>query len=211
MFVLETQLSPGITIRTIKEGDHYCSYCSHYWHIEQLLDDYPDELAAREGHLKWVKRDWIKPQRQRLLRLLVAEDNPDDIKIAQDIFQGPPRTWEVAWVEDGYQALDFLFKRGKYSDAWTPDLIILNLNLPKEWGHGVLAKIKQDPTLRRIPVVIWTASHREEDIERAYRSGASVYLAKAHLIKEAIEDLMALRNFFERVQFPVHEYSDEAA
>lgn len=87
---------------------------------------------------------------------------------------------------------------------WTQDLIILILNLPKEWGHGILAKIKQDPTLCAIPVVIWTASKREEDIERAYRSRASAYLTKAYLAEEAIEDLMTLHCFFERVQFPVH-------
>lgn len=200
-FTLETQVSPEISIKTVEERDCYVTRCYRHWHIEEILSVYHDELSAREGHLRWVKHDWTKPQRKRQLRLLVAEDNPDDIKIAQMVFQSPPKTWEAVWVEDGQEALDFLFKQGRFSEAWTPDLVILNLNMPKQSGHEVLPKMRQDPTLRQIPVVIWTVSKREEDIGRAYRAGASAYLAKAADTKEAIEDLMALRRFFERVRF----------
>lgn len=201
-FSLETQVSPEITIKTVKEQDHYVSYCYQHWRTEEVLDVYHDELSAREGHLRWVKHNWAKPKRERQLRLLVVEDNPDDLKIAKMVFQRPPATWEVVWLEDGQEALDFLFKQKRYSEAWTPDLVILTLNLPKKSGHEILAEIRPDSILRQIPIVIWTISKRKEDIERAYRLGASAYLVKAISTKEAIEDLMALRSFFERISFP---------
>lgn len=139
-FTLETQVSPEITIRTVEERDRYLSYCYQHWQIEEILGVYRDELSAREGHLRWVRHDWARPQRKRQLR-------------------------------------------------------------PKWCGHEVLAKMKQDPILRQIPVVIWTVSKREEDIERAYGLGASAYLAKTAPTKEAIEDLTTLRRFWERVCF----------
>lgn len=200
-FTLETQVSPEITIKTVEERDRYVTRCYQHWNTEEILDVYHDELSAREAHLKWVKHDWTKPERKRQLRLLVAEDSPDDIKIAQRAFQRPPTTWETVWVEDGQEALDFLFKQGRYSEAWSPDLVILNLNMPKWQGLEVLERVKQDPILRKIPVVIWTVSQRRQDIEQAYQLGASAYLAKAHSAKEAIDDLMALRRFWERVCF----------
>nr|BAL58733.1 hypothetical conserved protein [Candidatus Acetothermum autotrophicum] len=200
-FELETRISEQITVKTVKEKNCYVSYGYQHWQTEEILGVYQDELSAREGHLRWVKHNWAKLERKRQLRLLVAEDNPDDLKIAKKAFQRAPATWETVWIEDGQQALDFLFKQGKYSEAWTPDLIILNLNMPKWSGHEILAKMKEDGILRQIPVVIWTVSQREEDIRRAYELGASAYLAKARSTKEAIEDLMALRRFFERVCF----------
>lgn len=200
-FLLETQVSPGITIKTVEERDRYVSYCYQHWRTEEILSVYHDELSAREGHLRWGKHNWAKPKRKRQLHLLVVEDNPDDLKIAKLVFQRPPATWDVVWLEDGQEALDFLFKQKRYSEAWTPDLVILTLNLPKKTGHEILAEIRPDPILRQTPVVIWTISKRKEDIERAYRLGASAYLVKASSMKEAIEDLMTLRRFFERISF----------
>jgi CheY-like chemotaxis protein len=114
------------------------------------------------------------------LRILLVEDNPEDVLIAErSLMRGGMReVSELFVVRDGQQALDFLHRRGDYSDAPRPDLILLDLKLPKVNGHEVLAEIKSDGSLRRIPVIVLTVSEREEDMVKAYDSGASGYITK---------------------------------
>jgi len=114
------------------------------------------------------------------LRILLVEDNPDDVLIAERSLMrgGMKEVSELFVVRDGQQALDFLHRRGEYSDAPRPDLILLDLKLPKVNGHEVLAEIKSDERLRRIPVIVLTVSEREEDMVKAYDSGASGYITK---------------------------------
>jgi CheY-like chemotaxis protein len=145
--------------------------------------------------------DWTtKPKRK--LRLLLVEDSPDGYNVVLKVFQQPPSVWEVQLLENGQQAVDFLFKLGSFDNAWRPDLVLLNLNLPRLTGHEVLAEVKKDSSLRRIPIVLWTVSKRAEDIEKAYGAGIAAYLCKQGPTKsEFPKELIALRSFWERVCF----------
>jgi chemotaxis family two-component system response regulator Rcp1 len=114
------------------------------------------------------------------LRILLVEDNPEDVLIAErSLMKANMREQsELFVVRDGQEALDFLRRQGKFSEAARPDLILLDLKLPKVNGHEVLAEIKRDDRLRRIPVIVLTVSEREEDMVKAYNSGASGYITK---------------------------------
>lgn len=118
--------------------------------------------------------------KEKKLRILLVEDNPDDILIAErSLMKGNmSERSELFVVRDGQEALDFLRRRGGHGDAPRPDLILLDLNLPKIDGHEVLEEIKKDDRLRRIPVIVLTVSEREEDMVKAYNSGASGYITK---------------------------------
>jgi CheY-like chemotaxis protein len=119
----------------------------------------------------------------------------------QWVFSQPP-PWEVAWVADGAEALDFLQRKRKHKEAWKPDLIVMSLALPRCKGMEVLMRIKADPTLRSIPVVIWSVSSFQEDIDRAYREGAAVYLMKPAFEREVRRQALALRRLFEWARLP---------
>ena len=114
------------------------------------------------------------------LRILLVEDNPDDVLIAERSLKkgNMSEKSDLSVVNDGQAALDFLHRRGEYGDAPRPDLILLDLNLPKIDGHEVLSEIKKNENLRRIPVIVLTISEREEDMVKAYNSGASGYITK---------------------------------
>ncbi len=119
----------------------------------------------------------MKPKK---LKILLVEDNPEDILIAERALTkaNMKEKSELFIVRDGQEALDFLYRQGQYENAPRPDLILLDLKLPKVSGHEVLQKIKDDEHLRRIPVIVLTISEREEDMVKAYDSGASGYITK---------------------------------
>jgi len=112
------------------------------------------------------------------IKILMVEDNPGDVRLTQEALKDAKVSNTLYVVEDGVAALDFLYHRGKYSDAPRPDLILLDLNLPKKNGREVLGEIKQDEQLKMIPVVILTTSQAEEDVVRAYRLHANCYIVK---------------------------------
>jgi CheY-like chemotaxis protein len=119
----------------------------------------------------------MKPKK---LKILLVEDNPEDVLIAERALTkaNMKEKSELFIVRDGQEALDFLYRRGQHENAPRPDLILLDLKLPKVSGHEVLQKIKDDEHLRRIPVIVLTVSEREEDMVKAYDSGASGYITK---------------------------------
>lgn len=113
--------------------------------------------------------------------ILLVEDNPDDILLTIRAFKKGHILNEVKIMEDGAKALNFLFGKGEFDGRDTtdyPGLILLDLKLPKVDGFEVLAAIKADPLLKKIPVVILTSSHQEEDIMRGYNMGANSYIRK---------------------------------
>jgi CheY-like chemotaxis protein len=118
--------------------------------------------------------------KSKKLRILLVEDNPDDVLIAErSLMKGAMKDRsELFVVRDGQEALDFLNHHGPHQSAPRPDLILLDLKLPKVNGHEVLAEIKSNDSLRRIPVIVMTVSEREEDMVKAYNSGASGYITK---------------------------------
>jgi two-component system, chemotaxis family, response regulator Rcp1 len=114
----------------------------------------------------------------RPLEILLVEDNPADVRLTQEAFREGKIHNTLVVARDGVEAIDFLFRRGKYADAVRPGLILLDLNLPRKDGREVLAEIKADPQLRRIPVVVLTTSKADEDILRSYDLHANCYITK---------------------------------
>lgn len=113
-----------------------------------------------------------------LIDILLVEDNPGDVRLTQEAFKDGMLRNNLHVAMDGEQALDFLYRRGQFLDAPRPDLILLDLNLPKMNGREVLAAIKQDVDLKQIPVVVLTTSQDEADITESYRQFASSYIVK---------------------------------
>ena len=112
------------------------------------------------------------------IRILLVEDNPGDALLARVAFEKIQFTVDVDVVTDGEEALDFLFKKGKFADSLTPDLVLLDLNLPARSGTEVLAVIKNDKELRVIPVIILTTSQAEWDIIECYKLHANCFVNK---------------------------------
>jgi len=107
-----------------------------------------------------------------------VEDNPGDIRLMREALREGKIANRVHEVRDGVEAMDFLHRREPFADAPRPDLILLDLNLPRKDGREVLAEIKADSDLRRIPVVVLTTSQAEEDVLRAYNLHANCYMTK---------------------------------
>ncbi|MCW2497843.1 response regulator [Jatrophihabitans sp.] len=114
----------------------------------------------------------------RRLGVLLVEDDPGDVLIAQEAMAAGQLSTQLDVVNDGVEAMAYLRRTGSYAGATRPDLILLDLNLPRMSGHEVLAEVKNDPLLRRIPVVVLSTSTAQEDVMRSYDLHASVYVAK---------------------------------
>ena len=119
-----------------------------------------------------------RPADSRPIRVLLVEDNPGDADLTRETLEEGRSRVEVAVAIDGAQALDRLLQRPPYAAAELPDLILLDLNLPKVSGRDVLAQIRQVPSLQSIPVVVLTSSDAEQDVFRSYALGASGYVTK---------------------------------
>ena len=115
---------------------------------------------------------------QKVVEILLVEDNLGDIRLTQEALRDCKVRNTVSVVQDGVEALEYLYKEGKYQDVPRPDLILLDLNLPKKDGREVLSEIKNDPELQRIPVVVLTTSEAEVDILKAYELKANCYITK---------------------------------
>ena len=112
------------------------------------------------------------------VEILLVEDSPGDIALTEEALKESGLQNTLTIVTDGEQAIEYLNKRGKYKDAGSPDLILLDLNMPKKSGHEVLEVIKDNPKLEEIPVVVLTVSEAEEDIARALGLKMNYYLNK---------------------------------
>ena len=131
-----------------------------------------------------------------LVEILMVEDNPGDVRLTQEAFKEGKVRNKMHVVEDGVEALAFLRHEGQYADAPRPDLILLDLNLPKRNGREVLAEIKEDPDLRRIPVVILTISQAEEDILKTYDLHANCYITKPVDLDQFIKVVKSIEDFW---------------
>lgn len=132
----------------------------------------------------------------RPVEILLVEDNPADVRLTQEALKETKVLNNLSVVADGEQALDYLNRRGPYADAARPDLILLDLNLPKKDGREVLADIKADERLRRIPVVILTTSEAEQDILRTYNLYANCYITKPVDLDQFITVVKSVENFW---------------
>jgi CheY-like chemotaxis protein len=132
----------------------------------------------------------------KIINILLIEDNSGDARLAQEAFKEGKVKNQLHIVTDGMAATDFLFKINKYKDVPTPDLIILDLNLPKKDGREVLAEIKADDNLKRIPVVILTISKAEEDILKTYNLHANCYIMKPLNLDKFFEVVKSIEDFW---------------
>lgn len=128
--------------------------------------------------------------------LLIVDDSPADVGLVREALAGSLHHPQINSVEDGEEALTFLDRRKKYINALRPDLIILDLNLPRRDGQAVLAAIKAAPDLCRIPVVIFSTSQLRKDILRSYELGASCYVSKPGNLKDFFLAIQAIEEFW---------------
>lgn len=137
--------------------------------------------------------------------VLLVEDDPGDELMTREAFEENKVRNELHVARDGEDALDFVYRRNQYEDAPRPDLILLDLNLPKFDGREVLAQIKGDPELRSIPVVVLATSQAEEDVLRSYRLHANAYVNKPVDFNRFIDVVKQIDNFFVSVvKLPNH-------
>jgi len=125
-----------------------------------------------------------------------VEDNPGDVRLTQEALKEGKVRNKLHVVGDGVEALAFLCQEGEYAEEPRPDLILLDLNLPKKNGREVLAEIKEHPNLRRIPVVILTVSQAEEDVLRTYDLHANCYVTKPVDLEQFIKVVGSIEDFW---------------
>ncbi|MBM4463804.1 MAG: response regulator [Chloroflexi bacterium] len=145
-----------------------------------------------------MARAWAKT-----IDILLVEDNPGDVRLMLEALKESKIRNNIFVVEDGVEAMDFLLRKGKYVNSPRPDLILLDLNLPRKSGREVLAEIKSDASLRRIPVVVVTVSRDEEDILKAYDLYANCYITKPIDFNQFIKITKSIEEFWlEIVKLP---------
>ncbi|MDA0836526.1 MAG: response regulator [Planctomycetota bacterium] len=135
----------------------------------------------------------------RKIRALIADDSPSDVDLTMLAFEDAGIDIDIDVVTDGEQAMDFLRRNGKYAKAERPDLILLDLNMPRLTGLEVLARLMKDDSLKKIPVVVLSTSETSEDIELAYSNGANAYITKPVDYREFIQVVKAIHEFWFRV------------
>ncbi|MDT4964579.1 MAG: hypothetical protein QOF87_4226 [Pseudonocardiales bacterium] len=135
----------------------------------------------------------------RTLGVLLVEDDPGDVVIAQEALRAGNLATHLDVVSDGVEAMAYLRNEGRYAGAKRPDLILLDLNLPRMSGHEVLAELKADESLRRIPVVVLSTSVAAEDVARSYDLHANVYVAKPVDFDEFAGVIKQIDDFFASV------------
>ncbi len=130
------------------------------------------------------------------IQLLIVEDNPGDVRLLRECFGESRLQYEIHVVEDGEQAIDFIFRKGAHKKAPRPDLVLLDLNLPKLDGHTVLDRVKKDPKLKRIPIVVLTSSQNERDILKSHDLHANCYLVKPMLFDQYQSMVKSIEEFW---------------
>jgi CheY-like chemotaxis protein len=139
------------------------------------------------------------PNSTKIIDVLLVEDDPGDVLMTREAFEDNKLRNRLSVVSDGVSALAFLRKEGEHADAPTPDLVLLDLNLPKMDGREVLQALKADANLRSIPVVVLTTSEAEEDVVRSYSLHANAYVTKPVDFDRFIEVVRQIDEFFVEV------------
>ncbi len=137
------------------------------------------------------------------VHILLVEDNPGDVLLTREAFKEGHYFPKLSVVEDGEEAIQFLRRRGAYTGAQRPDLILLDLNLPRKDGRELLAEVKEDADLRQIPIIVLTTSDAEQDVRRAYKLHANCYLTKPLEMETFIRKIRSIEEFwFSVVRLP---------
>ncbi len=130
------------------------------------------------------------------IQILLVEDNPGDARLASEALKDGKVSNNLYHVTDGVEAMAFMRREGEYASAPRPDLILLDLNLPRKDGREVLSEIKEDPELRLVPVVVMTTSAAERDLIKSYDLHANAYVVKPMDLDQFIEVVQAIENFW---------------
>jgi chemotaxis family two-component system response regulator Rcp1 len=130
------------------------------------------------------------------IEILLVEDNPGDVRLTIEAFNDAKLRNSLSVARDGVEAMAFLHREGQYADAPRPDLILLDLNLPRKDGRDVLAEVKNDPELQRIPVVVLTTSDAQPDVQRAYELHANCYITKPVDLEQFIRVVHSIEDFW---------------
>jgi CheY-like chemotaxis protein len=128
--------------------------------------------------------------------ILMVEDNPGDARLTREALKESKVCNNLHHVRDGVEAMEFLRKEGEFGDAPTPDIILLDLNLPRKDGRQVLAELKASPRLKHIPVVVLTTSEAEQDIVKSYELHANCYITKPVDLDKFVEIIRGIENFW---------------
>jgi CheY-like chemotaxis protein len=138
--------------------------------------------------------------------ILLVEDNPADVRLIVESLK-EETVWNILHVvKDGVEAISFLQKKGKYANKPKPDLILLDLHMPKKTGHEVLAEIKEDEDLKRIPVIVLSSSKADEDILKSYGLHANSYITKPIDLHQSIQVIKTVKEFwFTIAKLPPHK------
>ena len=129
-------------------------------------------------------------------QVLLVDDNPADLNLASEALEQSGRPNRVCTVMDGDEALAYLQRQGKYANELTPDLVLLDLSLPRKDGRAVLAEIKGDPILRKIPVVVFSTSQAAHDISLSYELGANGYVCKPGNLHDYLLAIQSITDFW---------------
>ncbi|MBK7034967.1 MAG: response regulator [Bacteroidetes bacterium] len=149
----------------------------------------------------------MKSQKDEVMQILLVEDNPGDIRLTQEALKEGSIKNVLNVVKDGVEALDYLKKKGKFMNNPTPDIILLDLNLPRKDGREVLAEIKADEYLKLIPVIILTTSDADQDIIRSYKLHANCFITKPVDLDQFIFIIRQIETFwFTVVKLPIKKY-----
>lgn len=132
----------------------------------------------------------------RPVEILLVEDSPGDVRLTREVLKDGKMINNLNVVGDGVEALAFLARKNQYTNAPRPDLILLDLNLPKKDGREVLAEVKANPSWQRIPIVVLTTSQAEEDILKAYNLHANCYITKPINLDQFIKVLQSIEDFW---------------
>jgi chemotaxis family two-component system response regulator Rcp1 len=147
----------------------------------------------------------MAPKTGKAVNILLVEDNPGDVRLTKEALRDAKVRNTMETVPDGVEAMAFLRKEGRYQHSTRPDLILLDLNLPKKSGLEVLKEVKADEDLRSIPVVVLTTSQAEQDIVKSYDLHANAYIAKPVELSQFITVVKAIEDFWlEIVRLPAN-------
>jgi CheY-like chemotaxis protein len=135
-------------------------------------------------------------QRGEPLEILLIEDNPGDVRLTREALRDARVTNNLSVVGDGVDALAYLRRQNQFEDAVRPDLILLDLNLPRKGGHEVLGEIKEDSSLKHIPVVILTTSQADQDILTSYRLRANAFVTKPVDLEQFLKVIRSIEEFW---------------
>ena len=132
----------------------------------------------------------------KIIEILLVEDNPGDVRLTQEALRGAKVKVILSVVNDGVEAMAYLRQEGKYKDVSRPDLILLDLNMPRKNGHEVLSEMKADDALKQIPVVVLTVSKSDEDIIKSYNLHANCFITKPVDLIQFLNVVRSIEDFW---------------